>query len=97
MTDPANLITYMLKVDISYLGKFNIDSKINVFQELTATESRGFVDDNFLRYVGSKVTLETLYSEQDRLYNLGRNTMQISPNTGPCDNFRVQTILGVEI
>jgi len=51
MTDPANLITYMLK-------------------ELTATESRGFVDDNFLRYVGSKVTLETLYSEQDRLYNL---------------------------
>ena len=97
MTDPANLITYMLKVNISYLDKLTIHLKINVFQELTATESRGFVDDNFLRYVGSKVTLETLYNEQDRLYNLGRNTIQISPNTGPCDNFRVQTILGVEI
>ena len=57
MTDPANLITYMLK-------------------ELTATETRGYISDEFLASIGSSVDLETLYTEQEIIYNLGRISPQ---------------------
>ena len=53
MTDPANLITYMIK-------------------ELTATETRGYISDQFLAEIGDTVTLETLYMEQENIYNLGK-------------------------
>ena len=52
MTDPAYLITYMIK-------------------ELTATESRGFISDEFLADIGDGLDLEDLYVEQDNIYNLG--------------------------
>ena len=41
-------------------------------QELSATETRGFIDDNFLRGLGTNFTLENLYREQDDIYTLGR-------------------------
>ena len=53
MTDPANLITYMLK-------------------ELTATETRGYISDEFLASIGDDLDLENLYTEQEIIYNLGR-------------------------
>ena len=53
MTDPANLITYMLK-------------------ELTATETRGYISDEFLASIGNDLDLENLYTEQEIIYNLGR-------------------------
>ena len=40
-------------------------------QELSATETRGFIDDNFLRGLGTNFTLENLYQEQDDIYTLG--------------------------
>ena len=52
MTDPANLITYMLK-------------------ELTATETRGYISDDFLASIGHTLDLENLYEEQEIIYNLG--------------------------
>ena len=52
MTDPANLITYMLK-------------------ELTATETRGYISDEFLASIGNTLDLENLYTEQEIIYNLG--------------------------
>ena len=53
MTEPANLITYMLK-------------------ELTATETRGYISDDFLASIGKTLDLETLYLEQEIIYNLGK-------------------------
>ena len=40
-------------------------------QELSATETRGFIDDAFLQGLGSNFTLENLYQEQDDIYTLG--------------------------
>ena len=41
-------------------------------KELSATESRGFVDDNFLMAVGDTITEEDLFIEQQNIYNLGK-------------------------
>ena len=57
MTDPANLITYMLK-------------------ELTATETRGYISDEFLENIGYSLDLETLYREQEAIYNLGETSKE---------------------
>ena len=43
-----------------------------IFQEFTATETRGFIDDSFLLDLGIKVTLDTFYKEQDNIYTLGK-------------------------
>ena len=52
MTDPANLVTFMIK-------------------ELTATETRGYISDEFLENIGGSLDLESLYREQEAIYNLG--------------------------
>ena len=46
---------------------------IPIFQEFTATETRGFIDDNFLLDLGISVTLDTFYKEQDNIYTLGKS------------------------
>ena len=55
MTDPANLITFMIK-------------------ELTATETRGYISDEFLENIGGSLDLESLYREQEAIYNLGESS-----------------------
>ena len=70
MTDPANVITFTLKVLVLKPFIVIVDL-LFLFQELTATETRGFVNDNFVRYLGSRITLDHLYDEQFRIYNLG--------------------------
>ena len=40
-------------------------------KELTATETRGYISDEFLASIGNTLDLENLYTEQEIIYNLG--------------------------
>ena len=44
---------------------------LSSLKEFTATETRGFIDDGFILDLGINATLDTLYREQDDIYNLG--------------------------
>ena len=73
MTDPANLITFMLKVRFIPTKRMSVKLKdlLSSLKEFTATETRGFIDDGFILDLGINATLDTLYREQDDIYNLG--------------------------
>ena len=75
MTDPANLITFMLKVKTK---RMSVYSERFTSQEFTATETRGFIDDGFILDLGINATLDTLYREQDDIYNLGNQLCVVS-------------------